>query len=395
MDYINRVIKLPQKYSFLLFGPRQVGKSTLLKHRFSAEKTLSYNLLDFSLLRKLELDPTIFYEEINSRNKKIQYVLVDEVQKLPWILDEVHRVIETSPSPPIFILTGSSSRKLKKEQANLLAGRAISKTLFPFIYDELVKDPNQRFNLNQALNFGTLPSIYLQESEEMKYEILKTYTNTYIKEEIKEEALVRNLNAFNEFLFLAAEENGNTINYSNIAQDTGVSLNTIKEYYQILIDTLMGFMLMPIKKSIRQQISKSPKFYFFDTGVQRSLTNKLKVPLIVKSKEYGKAFKHWLIKEIIYKSIYKNNDYKFSFYRVNENTEVDLIIEKPDGDVLAIEIKANNNPKPEKLNGLKSFAKVFPKAKLICASLTDKTRIIKKNELSIRIMPWKEVLGLV
>lgn len=175
------------------------------------------------------------------------------------------------------------------------------------------------------LSFGSLPTIYLQDDENIKYEILKTYSNTYIKEEIKEKALVRNVNAFNEFLFLAAEENGNIINYSNLAQDTGVSLNTIKEYYQILIDTLMGFVLLPIKKSVRQQISKSPKFYFFDTGVQRSLCNKLKMPLSLKTRECGKAFEHWLIKEIIYKSQYKNNDYKFSFYRVNENIEYVLV----------------------------------------------------------------------
>ena len=390
MDYIKRVIKLPKKYSFFLFGPRQVGKSTLLKKYFSETESMKYDLLDFSLLRKLEKDPSIFFNEVESRAKKIKYVLVDEVQKLPWILDEVHRVIENSENPPYFILTGSSSRKIKQSQANLLAGRAISKFLFPFIYEEL-----HNFNLNEILQFGSLPNVYLQEDKNIKYEILKSYTNTYIKEEIKEEALVRNLNAFNEFLYFAAEENGNLINYSNIAQDTGVSLNTIKEYYQILMDTLMGFMLMPIRKSVRQQIARSPKFYFFDTGVQRALSNKLQVALVQKTKEYGKAFEHWLIKEIIYKSKYNNKDYKFSFYRVNENIEVDLVIEKPDGEILAIEIKANNNPKAEKLKGLKSFNKIFPEAKLICSCLTDKIQEINKDNYKITIIPWRDLLELI
>jgi predicted AAA+ superfamily ATPase len=392
MEYISRSIKIPKKISFLLFGPRQVGKSTLLKHKFPEDETLKYDLLDFSLLRKLERDPSIFFDEIKSRNKKINYILIDEVQKLPWILDEVHRVIENLKDPPYFILTGSSSRKLKKSQGNLLAGRAIERTLYPFIYEEIADNENIIFNLNDVLSYGSLPSVYLNHDNEIKYEILKTYTNTYIKEEIKEEALVRNLNAFNEFLFLASEENGNLINYSNIAQDTGVSLNTIKEYYQILIDTLMGFMLMPIKRSIRQQIAKSPKFYFFDTGIQRALVNKLQMPLMKKTKEYGKSFEHWLIKEIIYKSKYKNNDYKFSFYRVNEETEVDLVIEKPSKSIIAIEIKASNNPHKEKLKGLESFAKVFPKAELICASLTDKPN---KLENGILVLPWEEVLKMI
>ena len=392
MSYIKRNIKLPDKFSFFLFGPRQVGKSTLLSHIFTEEKIMKYDLLDFSILRKLERDPRVFFNEINSRNKKITHILVDEVQKLPWILDEVHRVIENSKNPPFFILTGSSARKLKKSEINLLAGRAIEKTLYPFIYNEIKKIKNKVFFLDEVLNFGSLPSVYLNSNQEIKYEILKTYTNTYIKEEIKEEALVRNLHAFNEFLFLAAEENTNLINYSNIAQDTGVSLNTIKEYYQILLDTLMGFMLMPIKRSVRQQIAKSPKFYFFDTGVVRSLTNKLKIPLVKKTKEYGKAFEHWIIKEIIYKSKYENRDYRFSFYRVSEEIEVDLVIEKPDKSMIAIEIKASDNPNLEKLKGLMSFSKVFPKAELICASLADTTII---TEDKIKIMPWHKVLEMI
>jgi predicted AAA+ superfamily ATPase len=188
---------------------------------------------------------------------------------------------------------------------------------------------------------------------------------------------------------LAAEENGNTLNYSSIAQDIGVDMKTIKEYYQILIDTLMGFLLMPIKKSVRQQISKSPKFYFFDNGVQRALCEKLKCPLLKATKEFGRVFEHWLIKEIVYKSNYYRRDYKFSFYRVDDDIEVDLIIEKPNGEILAIEIKANDNPKLEKLKGLKSFAKVFPEARLICACLA---QYPLKLDRGIEVLPWKDLL---
>lgn len=390
MDHYLRSISLPLDYSFFLFGPRQVGKSTILNYRFSKDETLIFDLLDLNEVRRLERDPGIFFRTIEARDtKKIKYVIVDEVQKLPWILDEVHRVMESSKSPPYFILTGSSARKLKKNQANLLAGRAIEKQLFPFIYEELANHDDRVFNLDQVLQYGSLPKVYLAGSDDLKYEILRAYTNTYLREEIKEESLVRNLGAFNQFLLLAAEENGNTLNYSNIAQDVGVDMKTIKEYYQILIDTLMGFLLMPIKKSVRQQISKSPKFYFFDNGVQRALCEKLKSPLLKATKEMGRVFEHWLIKEIVYKANYYRRDYKFSFYRVKEEIEVDLIIEKPNGEILAIEIKANDHPREEKLKGLKSFAKVFPEARLICASLVQHPY---KFDSGIEVLPWKDLL---
>jgi predicted AAA+ superfamily ATPase len=274
----------------------------------------------------------------------------------------------------------------------MLAGRAISKSLYPFIYDEISSIPDQAFSLYKTLEYGSLPKVYFTHDENLKFDILQTYTNTYIKEEIKEEALVRNLGAFNHFLLLAANENGNVLNYSNIAQDVGVSYKMVKEYYQILLDTLMGFMLMPIQKSVRQQISKSPKFYFFDTGVQRALAEKLQAPLIKGTEEFGKVFEHWLIKEIIYKADYQRRNYKFSFYRVNDNAEVDLIIQKPTGEMIAIEIKASDNPKANKLSGLMSFAKVFPEAKLVCASLVTNRRDLDSG---ISIMPWQEVLEMI
>jgi uncharacterized protein len=388
MAYVPRIIELPKNYSFFLFGPRQVGKSSLIQERFSKEATMVFDLLDFSLLRQLTRNPQSFKEAIDSRSKKISHVIVDEVQKLPWILDEVHRIIETSKNPPFFILTGSSARKLKKSGVNMLGGRAIEKFLFPLSYIELKKNPCQSFSLNKVLELGSLPLVYLSDSEKLSKQILKSYVNTYIKEEIKEEALVRNLDAFGDFLLFASEENGNLLNYANIAGDVGVSANTIKEYYRILEDTLMGFTLQPIKKSIRQRISKSPKFYFFDTAIPRALSGKIKAPLLKGAKDYGRAFEHWLIKEIIFGSKTLDLDYRFSFYRVDENTEVDLVIEKPNGELLAIEIKSKNNPQAKDLKGLQSFAKIFPEAKLICASQINYE--IKHGE--IRILPWDQLL---
>lgn len=387
MTYIKRLIEFPSDYSFLLFGPRQVGKSTLIAQRFSEEETMVFDLLDYSLLRSLNKNPDLFLEQVNSRAKEIKYVLVDEVQKLPWLLDQVHLILEKKKNPPYFILTGSSARKLKKSGANMLAGRALTRSLFSLLYEE-IKNSSIDFSLDRVLRFGSLPAVYTASSDERRKEILRSYTETYVKEEIKEEALVRNLDAFHEFLLLAAAENGNTINYSNIAGDIGLSSQSVKEYYQILEDTLIGFKLLPFKKNLRQQITKSPKFYFFDTGVQRSLADSLDLPLHLGTDDYGRSFEHWLIKEIIHKASTLNKAYRFYFYRVKESLEVDLIIEKQNQELLAIEIKASDNPKSSHLRGLKSFNKICPEAKLFCASLV-KNKVEKDGVLFI---PWQNLL---
>jgi predicted AAA+ superfamily ATPase len=206
------------------------------------------------------------------------------------------------------------------------------------------------------------------------------------------EALVRNLDTFTEFLKLAADENTNVLNYSNIASDIGVSSATVKEYYQILEDTLLGFYLRPYSSRLRKKLSKHPKFYFFDTGVTRALQQKLSLELTPKTKEFGKAFEHFIIKEFIYTANYLNPDYKFSYYRTENNAEVDLIIEAPTGKVFAVEIKASDTPKNSELKGLKSFKTLVPKASLICASLAEKRY---KLDEDIWVYPWAEVFELV
>ena len=393
MNSYKRIIELPQDFSFFLFGPRQVGKSTLINERFSTKSTITYNLLHFDLIRKLTRDPSSFRDEINSRDyKKYTHVIIDEVQKLPWLLDEIHYIIENTKHPPYFILTGSSARKLKKNGTNMLAGRALNKKLFPLTYFELITNDSCSFNLQKALEIGSLPQVYLSQPKERAIEILKSYVETYVKEEIKEEALVRNLSAFSDFLLLSSEENGNLINYSNIASDIGLSSNSVKEYYQILEDTLIGFKLSPLKKSIRQRISKSPKFYYFDTGVQRALSNKLSLSLTKGTKDYGKAFEHWIIKEIIYLSKYADNDYRFSFYRTEDGVEVDLVIETPKKDLIAIEIKAKDNIQMNDIKGLISFRNQFSHAKLYCVSLANHKKILNQN---ITVLNWKDIFEVL
>ncbi|MFZ4085843.1 MAG: ATP-binding protein, partial [Vampirovibrionia bacterium] len=291
----------------------------------------------------------------------------------------------------------------KRSNANMLGGRAFSFSLFGLTHLELMQ--SSKFSLYRSLEFGSLPAIYLlsmggDENAEIGVReqcqdailALRSYVNTYIKEEIQMEALVRNLDTFTEFLKLAADENTNVLNYSNIASDIGVSSATVKEYYQILEDTLLGFYLRPYSSRLRKKLSKHPKFYFFDTGVTRALQQKLSLELTPKTKEFGKAFEHFIVKEFIYTANYLNPDYKFSYYRTENNAEVDLIIEAPTGKVFAVEIKASDTPKNSELKGLKSFKTLVPKASLICASLAEKRY---KLDEDIWVYPWVEVFDVV
>ncbi len=383
---VLRNLKLPKDRSFFLFGPRQVGKTTLLKSSFEKDKSAFYDLLDSDLYLKFVARPALFTEEINKLDSKISHVLVDEIQRIPDLLNEVHRIIE-SDKPRVFVLSGSSARKLKKQGANMLAGRALSYKLYPLTYEELGED----FDLQKALELGTLPAVYLDDSLDYAKETLYSYVTTYLEQEVKLEAQVRNLGPFVRFLSLAASENGKIINYSNIANDIFVDYKTVQDYYQVLEDTLIGFFLPAYAKSSRKQLSKSPKFYFFDTGVQRAIYKKLESPLIPQTQDYGDSFEHFFIAEIMRLAHYKRKQLDFSYYRTKDGAEVDLIIERPDAKCFAIEIKSSQSVKLNKLKGLKSFSAVRGDAELMCAS--NSTNVAGNHEISI--YPWREVIDRV
>lgn len=360
-----------------------MGKSTFLKNLYKQKNTLYYDLLDTREYLKLVQNPSILDFELKARAKEITHVIIDEIQKIPALLDEIHKILE-NPNPPFFILSGSSARKLKRGGANLLAGRALTFYMFPLTHLEIGDD----FNLERALNLGTLPAVYLSCDADFESEdILRSYVETYLEEEIKAEAIVRNLGSFLRFLQVAAEQNGEIINYSNIARETANDRKTIKEYFQILEDTLIGFHLLSYAKSSRKKLIKHPKFYFFDTGVQRALTKQLSLKLEPGSSAYGKGFEHFIILEIIRLSRYLKKDYEFSFYRTNDKAEVDLIVETPTKKVFAIEIKSSNNPDSRKLSGLKSFRSICPKATLLCVSRVERARL----QDDIKIIPWMQV----
>jgi predicted AAA+ superfamily ATPase len=390
-EFIPRTLKLPTDQSFFLFGPRQVGKSTLLKKTFSTDTSIFIDLLISSDFQRYLKKPDLLKDEVLALDKKITHIIIDEVQRVPELLNTVHHLIENDQTNVNFVLSGSSARKLKRGQANLLAGRALSYSLFPLNHFEL----KENFNLLKAIDRGTLPAIYFEKDADIAKQRLQAYCKTYLHEEIKAEALVRNLAGFMSFVDFAAEENGNEINYSNIAGDIGTSSSTVKEYFQILEDTLLGFFIQAYAKSKRKRLSKRPKFYLFDTGVQRALANRLSLASVESNTNFGKSFEQFIIKEIYGICQNLRTDFEFSYYRTKSGQEVDLILESPSRGTFAIEIKAKDaNLKTKDLRGLQSFKEEKPEAKLICCCLSPRRRI----ENGVLILPWQEIfleLGLI
>lgn len=376
---VNRLLKLSKSQSFFLFGARGTGKSTLIQNSSFLSKALYFDLLDLDLEEQLSIRPSAFAEKI-AHLKKGDWVIIDEVQKIPALLDVVHSSIETKKIK--FALTGSSSRKLKRGGANLLAGRAVLFSLFPFTAVEL----QDNFELASALRWGTLPKMIELDSEKDKARFLKSYVQNYLKEEIVAEQLIRNLNPFRMFLPIAAQMNGQLINYSNISRDTGVDHKTVQNYFQILEETYIGFFLNSYSHSVRKSQRQAPKFYFFDTGVVRALEGKLTIPLQKQTSDFGHAFESWFINECYRLNSYLELDFKFSYLRTKNDVEIDLIIERPNGSVTLVEIKSAERIDERHLRHLKQFEMTIPHAQLVCISQEK----MKKKIGNILILPWQE-----
>jgi predicted AAA+ superfamily ATPase len=352
----KRLLKPSLSNSFFLFGSRGSGKTTFLKNLFRDLDALWINLLDSDIEERYALDPGLLYREITKEKKQPAWVVIDEVQKNPRLLDVVHRLIEDTNVK--FALTGSSARKLKKGAANLLAGRAFVNHLFPLTAIEM----KEKFNLEQALAWGTLPKITQLSSEEDKHDFLKAYTHTYLKEEVWGEHLIRKIAPFRKFLPVAAQMSGQILNYLSIARDVGADYKTIQAYYEILEDTLIGFSLPAYHQSIRKQQQQAIKFYLFDTGVKRALDNSLRIPLQPKTYAYGQAFEHWCIAEIHRLNHYYKNDFELSYLRTKDQAEIDLIVERPGKSTCLIEIKATNKVNAQDTSTLARFQKDFKNA---------------------------------
>lgn len=379
---IFRLRKLPKKHSFFLFGPRGTGKTTLLKALFEPQKCLHIDLLEAKTEDLFFRNPDELYKIVKAQSEETTHILIDEVQKIPKLLDVVHKLIEETDK--FFILTGSSARKLKRGGANLLAGRAFLYHLFPFTCFEL----GAEFDLEQALQWGALPKIHLITDTADKEEFLRSYTRVYLKEEILDEQVIRNLSPFRRFLEVAAQANGMVINFAKIARDVGVDAKTVASYFTILEDTLIGFFLEPHHNSLRKRLVGKSKFYFFDPGVVRSLAGQLTLPLQPKTSAFGKAFEHYVILQFKTLASYFEPDWHFSYLQTTSGVEIDLIVERPGQPLLCVEIKSTDDLNQESVSSFIHLTKDIPEAEAVIFS---RDRYLKKYD-HVTCYPWQQGL---
>jgi uncharacterized protein len=383
MKLLSRLLKLPKNRHFFLFGPRNTGKSTLIGHCFPAESSLIIDLLDSTEEDRFARNPNELAQIVTALPETTTHVVIDEIQKIPRLLDTVHQLMRKTDR--YFIMSGSSARKLKKGGANLLAGRAFVYHLFPFTSLEL----GMQFNLDAALQWGTLPQIFNCPDDHDKQEFLHAYAHTYLKEEIWNEHIVRQLEPFRRFLEVAAQCNGKIINFSNIARDVGVTDKTIGSYFSILEDTLIGFFLEPFHNSFRKRLSHKPKFYFFDTGVVRALSRTISIPLLPRTNDYGNVFEHFIILECRRLAEYHRYEYRFSYLRTVNDAEIDLIVERPGKSLLCIEIKSATQINREEISTFIRLSEDIPHSEAVVFC---NEKYAKKID-SVLILPWQQGLA--
>jgi uncharacterized protein len=349
--------------AMFLFGARQVGKSTLLQDRF--KNAVYYDLLIPSIRKSFKRNPDLLREALSSKPEGT-LVIVDEIQKVPELLDLVHWLMVNKGLR--FILSGSSARKLKKSGANTLGGRAQPRTLFPLVWKEVTD-----FQIDRAVQNGMIPRHYLVEDATDR---LEAYVKVYLDEEIRDEAAVQDVDVFERFMEVAAISDGEMLNYSNIASDCGVSAKTVKSYYQILYDTLLGYEIPAYRKVIKRPVVQAPKFYYFDVGLANYLMGRYSLKR--GTDDYGHAFEHFVMQEIIaYRGYFRRRE-EISYWHTYNDQEVDAVI----GDAkVAIEIKSSEQVKTSHKKGLKAFKEEHPECRLILVSHDPITRVSGDVEL--------------
>ena len=361
------IYSLLEKRSCFLLGPRQTGKTSLIRRLLPDVRF--YDLLDSATYLALSRQPGRLAEEIGSSVKR---VVIDEIQRLPSLLNEVHRLIETQNIH--FLLTGSSARKLRRGGVNLLGGRARVKYLHPLTYQEL----GDRFDLYRAMEQGLLPSIYFSDDPKAD---LQAYAGFYLQQEIMAEGATRNIPAFSRFLKIAAHSNGGIVNFTNIASDAQVARTTVYEYYEILKDTLILRELPPWRKTVKRKPLASSKYYFFDVGIVSALQGR---PFLPGTPEFGEAFETFLMHELACRSDYVSGE-PLSFWRSTSAFEVDFII----GDHTAVEVKAKENVSLQDLKSLRALAEEKQLKRYLCVCMEPRSREVD----GIRILPFGEFLA--
>ena len=349
--------------------------------QFKKNEIMWIDLLVPEVERELSLRPSLLIDQIDSFTTPPKFIIIDEIQKIPKLLDVVHQLIQKRKLK--FALTGSSVRKLKAGSANLLAGRAFLYKLFPLTSLEL----KNKFTLDQVLQFGSLPEVINLKSKKNKIRYLNAYVHTYLKEEIVSEQIIRNIEPFRHFLEVAGQCNGTILNHSKIAREAGIDYKNSQRYFEILEDTLLGFHLPAFSMSIRKQQNKANKFYLFDLGVARALAGLLNVQVQPSTYSFGNCFEHFIITEIYRLNEYFESHYKLSYFQSKDGLEIDLILQKG-YEKIFIEIKSKKRVLSKDSNVLKLIKKDIPKAKYFLFSLDKTTR----KEDGIFIVHWQEGL---
>ncbi len=377
MEYVFRILSLQdllKERSLFLLGPRQTGKSSYINHQLKDSISAFYSLLDQSLLIRLLADPSLIRKEIEARNLSKCIIAIDEIQKCPALLNEIHLLIEEREIR--FLLTGSSARSLKAKGTNLLGGRARTRKMAPFVYPE-IKD--KKISLEKFFMRGLLPPHFLSENPE---EDIASYVETYLKEEIAAEGLTRNLPGFSRFLETAATCNTQILNYTNIASDAQLSRQTVTQWYQILIDTLLGFEVPVFKKTVKRKAIETSKFYFFDIAPVRFLRKIRSVN--EKSSEFGEFFEHYICMELKAWIAYRHPLYSLSYWRTSTGIEVDFILNEN----IAIEVKSTSLVQKKHLKGLKALQEENLMRHHILVCTEERPLLID----GIQVLPWRYFL---
>jgi len=382
----------------LLFGARQTGKSTLLQRVADANARV-FNLQERRTRLELERDPHVFTQILEADNRSTAVVCVDEIQKVPDLLDEVQYLHDTYPGRFRFLLTGSSARKLKTSSANLLPGRAHLFNLSPLIlrerqgasesrvFQEQMEQLETGFPepiLEDLLLFGSLPGVTL-ENKETRVRTLESYVDLYLEEEIRRESLVRNVGAFQQFLELAATESGRIINLTNISRESGVPVATLRTYYQVLEDTFVGYRIPAYGAAGRKRVLTTPRFLFYDNGV-RNAAARYRFSTDLLKTQMGLLFENWVGQELMRRCLYAGRAYRLSFWRTAHGAEVDYVLETPD-EAIPIEVKATESPSLSDASHLKLFLETYPQRSgrgfIVC-----RCREPRRLADNIEAIPW-------
>jgi predicted AAA+ superfamily ATPase len=382
----------------LLFGAGQTGKSTLLQRLADADARV-FNLQERRTRLEIERDPHVFTQMLETEKRSPTVVCVDEIQKVPALLDEVQYLHDTYPDRFRFLLTGSSARKLKTSSANLLPGRAHLFHLSPLILPERQDARKCRVFpvsaepsgygfpepvLDDLLLFGGLPGVTL-ESEKTRIRTLESYVDLYLEEEIRREALVRNVGAFQQFLELAATESGNMLNLTNISREGGIPVATLRTYYQVLEDTFVGYRIPAYGAAGRKRVLTTPRFLFCDNGVRNAAARYRFTNDLLKT-QMGRLFENWVGQELMHRSLYAGRGYRLSFWRTAHGAEVDYVLETPE-EVIPVEVKATDSPSLVDASHLKLFLETYPKQArrgfVVC-----RCRAPRRLADNIEAIPW-------